>query len=134
MSEQLTICLIAVAVNLGGMLLVCSMLSHVAAAVAGNRGSSGPAIVLLLLSQILWIAPAVWIVGERNNGHAAAYALWFGNWLVTGFSAVLLLRTAIDIPKALRDAARTDGLGGFGEWRLAVLPVVRHDLAIIALL
>jgi ABC-type glycerol-3-phosphate transport system permease component len=134
MSEQLTICLIAVAVNLGGMLIVSAILSHFLARIAGNTGGVLPVIVLLVLSQILWIAPAIWIVGDRNNGHAAAYALWFGNWLVSGFSVVLLLRTTISIPVALRETARVDGLNVFGEWQHTVFPFVRRDLTIITLL
>src|SRR5436309_957108 len=122
MSEQLTICLIAVAVNLGGMLIVSSILSHVLARIAGNSGGIPAVIMLLVLSQVLWIPPAIWIVGDRDNGHAAAYALWFGNWLVSGFSVVLLLRTTRRIPAALHDAARVDGLGVFGEWQHTVFP------------
>lgn len=134
MSEQLTICLIAVTVNLGGMVIVFSILSHLLARLAGKTGSVVAVIVLLLLSQILWIAAAIWIVGDRNNGHAASYALWFGNWLVSGFSVVLLLRTAMSIPAALHDAARADGLSGFGAWQRTVFPFVRRDLGIVAVL
>jgi ABC-type glycerol-3-phosphate transport system permease component len=134
MSEQLTICLIAVAVNLGGMLIVCLMLSHFLARIAGNSGGVLSVIVLLVLSQLLWIAPALWVVGDRNNGHAAAYALWFGNWLASGFSVVLLLRSTMSIPAALPEAARMDGLSVFGEWQHTVFPFVRRDLAIITLL
>jgi ABC-type glycerol-3-phosphate transport system permease component len=58
--------------------------------------------------------------------------LWFGNWLVSGFSLVLLLRTATSIPVALKEAARMDGLSGLSGWRHTVLPFVRRDLTIIA--
>jgi ABC-type glycerol-3-phosphate transport system permease component len=132
MSEQLMICLIAVAVNLAGMLIIYSILSHALARVAWHAGGVFGAIVLLVVAQLFWIAPALLIVGDRNGGHAAAYALWFGNWLVSGFSLVLFLRTVTSIPVALKEAARMDGLSGFSSWRHTVLPFVRRDLTLIA--
>lgn len=131
MSEQLTICLIAVAANLGAMLIVVSMLSHVLVPIATSRRGVIAAVVVLVVSQIVWIGSAIWIVGDRHDAHAAAYALWFGNWLVSGFSAVLLLRSAMNIPRALHDSARTDGLGAFAEWRHTILPFVSRDLTIL---
>ena len=34
--------------------------------------------------------PAFLIVGARDPDNAASYALWFGNWLISGFAIVLL--------------------------------------------
>ena len=130
MSEQLTICLIATAVNLVGMLIIYSALSY---AMTRNKGAIFSAIALIVAAQLFWIAPALWIVGDRNGAEAAAYALWFGNWLVCGFSLVLFSSRATKIPAALSDAARLDGLGGFGAWRHTVLPFVRRELAIVAI-
>lgn len=134
MSEQLTICLIAIAVNLAGMLIVFGPLSRSLARIVRDKGGRFGAIVLILISQVFWIVPALWIVGDRNGGHAAAYALWFGDWLVAGFGIVLFLRTAAGIPSALQDSARLDGLSGFGTWQHTIFPFVRRDLAVIALL
>jgi len=133
MSEQLTISLIAVAVNLAGMLIIYSALSHVLARVVWRNGGTFGAIALLVVGQLFWIAPALLVARERNGGDAAAYALWFGNWLVSGFSLVLFLRTTASIPVSLKDAARLDGLGGLSGWRHTVFPFVRRDLTIIAL-
>ncbi|PYI92681.1 MAG: hypothetical protein DME97_10290 [Verrucomicrobia bacterium] len=133
MSEQLTICLIAVAMNLAGMLIIFSALSHALSRVAWSDGGTFGAIALIVVAQLFWIAPALLIVGDRNGGHAAAYALWFGNWLVSGFSLVLFLRTTMTIPISLKDAARMDGLGGLSGWRHTVFPFIRRDLMIIAL-
>ena len=133
MSEQLTISLIAVAVNLAGMLIIYSALSHVLARVVWRNGGTFGAIALLVVGQLFWIAPALLVARERNGGDAAAYALWFGNWLVSGFSLVLFLRTTASIPVSLKDAARLDGLGGLSRWRHTVFPFVRRDLTIIAL-
>src|SRR5438067_156656 len=132
MSEQLTICLIAVAMNLAGMLIIFSALSHVLSRVAWSDGGTFGGIALIVAAQLFWIAPALLIVGDRNGGHAAAYALWFGNWLVSGFSLVLFLRTTMTIPISLKDAARMDGLGGLSGWRHTVFPFIRRELMIVA--
>src|SRR2546423_2308332 len=130
MSEQLTICLIATAVNLAGMLIIYAALSY---AMTRSKGAIFSAIALTVAAQLFWIGPALWIVRDRNGGEAAAYALWFGNWLVCGFTLLLFSRRATNIPAALSEAARLDGLGGFGTWRHTVLPFVRRDLAIVAI-
>jgi ABC-type sugar transport system permease subunit len=132
MSEQLTICLIAVAVNLAGMLIIYAALSQSLTRVVRDNAGRFGAIALILISQLFWIAPALWIVRDRNQGDAAAYALWFGNWLVAGFSIVLFLRTAARISPALRDTARLDGLSGFSTWHHTIFPFVRRDLGIVA--
>jgi ABC-type glycerol-3-phosphate transport system permease component len=132
MSQELVTCLIAVAVNLIGMLVIYAVLSHALTHLAWHgRGTFG-VVALILVAQLFWIAPAVWIVEARRAGEAGAYALWLGNWLVSGFSIVLLLKSAARIPVALADTARMDGLGGFAAWRHIVLPFVRRDLVLIA--
>jgi multiple sugar transport system permease protein len=133
MSEQLTTCLIAVAANLAGMLLLFAAMSHALARLAWRQRGAVFVVVLIVLTQLCWIAPALFIVGNRGGDHAASYALWFGNWLVAGFALVLLWKSVAQIPIALDDSARLDGLGGFAAWREAVLPFARGDLAIIAL-
>jgi ABC-type glycerol-3-phosphate transport system permease component len=133
MSEQLTTCLIAVAANLIAMLLIYAAMSHALARLAWRQRGAFIVIVLVLITQVFWIAPAFLIIDARSSSHASSYALWFGNWLVTGFSLVLLWKAAKRIPVALEEAARLDGLGGFATWRQAVFPFVRGELAIIAM-
>lgn len=132
MSQQLTVCLIAVAANLAGMLLIFSALSHALARLALRQRGAFLVVLLIVLTQLCWIAPALFIVGNRSGDHAASYALWFGNWLVAGFSLVLLWKSVGRIPVALDDSARLDGLGGFAAWRQTVFPFARGDLIILA--
>ncbi|MCA1659525.1 MAG: hypothetical protein LC642_03150 [Verrucomicrobiaceae bacterium] len=134
MSEQLTVCLIAVATNLVVMLGIYSVLAHLLAGVAWRGRGLFAVILTIIAAQLFWIAPAFLIAGAREPDHAASYALWFGNWLVCGFSVALLWRTAIRIPKQLADSARLDGLGAFGAWRHVIFPFVRRDLGLLALL
>jgi ABC-type glycerol-3-phosphate transport system permease component len=131
MSHELVICLIAVAVNLAGMVAVyCAMSLIIARQVWRGHGVFG-VIAVILITQLFWIAPAFWIEAQGAD-RAGSYALWLGNWLVCGFSLVLFLKSAARIPVALHDAARIDGLGGLATWRHATLPFVRRDLVIVA--
>ncbi|MFL6521692.1 MAG: hypothetical protein ACJ8NS_15855 [Chthoniobacterales bacterium] len=133
MSHELVICLIAVGVNLAGMAVIYSAMSHVIARlVCQSRGVLG-VIAIILVAQLFWIAPALWIESQGGDP-AGSCALWLGNWLVTGFSIVLFLKSAARIPVALHDAARIDGLGALAAWRHATLPFVRRDFVVIAIL
>jgi ABC-type glycerol-3-phosphate transport system permease component len=125
MSPQLVTCLIAVAANLIGMMIIYTALSNALA-----RRRSLAAAALLLISQLFWIVPALWVVDTHWTPHGGAYALWFGNWLVCGFSLVIFQKA--QIPVSLTDAARMDGLGTFAAWRQTVLPFVGRDLLIVA--
>jgi multiple sugar transport system permease protein len=133
MSEQIVICLAAVATNLVAMLLIYSIMGHLLVRLAWRgRGAFG-VILMIVLAQLFWIAPAFLIAGARDPDNASSYALWFGNWLVCGFAVVLLGRAANGIPRQLADSARLDGLGSFGTWRRVVFPFLRRDLVWLAL-
>ena len=133
MSPQLVVCLIAVAVNLVGMLVIYSTMSHVLARIARHGRGIFAVAALILVAQVFWIAPALLLVVPRDPDGASSYALWFGNWIVTGFALVLFSQRATVIPPALEDSARMDGLGAFGTWRQVVLPFVSTDLGLVAL-
>ena len=133
MSEQLTVCLIAVATNLVAMLVIYSVMAHLLVRLAWHgRGMTG-LILTIVVAQLWWIAPAFLIVGAGDPNNTASYCLWFGNWLVCGFAVVLLWRTAKEIPRQLADSGRLDGLGSFGTWRHIVFPFVRRDLGLLAI-
>jgi ABC-type glycerol-3-phosphate transport system permease component len=134
MSEQLAACLIAVATNLVVMLGIYSVLTHLLARLAWQGRGVLAVVVAIVVAQLFWIAPAFLIAGAREPDHASSYALWFGNWLVCGFAVALLWRTAIRIPKQLEDSSHLDGLGSFATWRHVILPFVRRDLVLLALL
>lgn len=133
MSEQLVVCLIAVATNLAVMLAIyCFMALLLARLAWQGRGILG-VVVMIVVAQLFWIAPALLIVSARSPESSASHALWFGNWLVCGFAVVLLWQTAKGIPRQLEDSARLDGLGSFGTWRQVIFPFVGRDLGLIAL-
>lgn len=122
----------ALAVNLAGIVVIYFLLSHALTRLAWHGRGTAMVIALIAVAQLFWIAPALGIVEPRAGDHPGIYALWFGNWLVCGFSLVVLWKSAARIPVALAEAARIDGLGGFALWRQAVLPFVRRDLFILA--
>jgi multiple sugar transport system permease protein len=133
MSQDLVVCLIAVAANLVGTLILYALMAQGLTRLAWrSRGIPG-VIAVLVLTQLFWIVPAWLIVLPRDTEGASSYALWFGNWLVAGFSIVLLSSAAKSISRSLEDSARIDGLGAFAIWRHAVFPSVRRDLVLIAL-
>ena len=127
MSEQLSICLIAVAVNLIGMMVLYAAMSNAVA-----RRSNFAVVALIAISQLFWIVPAFLIVEGQKASEAGSYALWLGNWLVCGFSLVIFSKSATRIPASLAETARRDGLGGFAAWRQTVLPFVKFDLVVVA--
>ena len=127
MSQELVTCLIAVAANLIGMMIIYAAMSN---AVARHRTLA--VIIVILISQLFWIIPAFWIVKAGGDLQAGTYALWLGNWLVSGFSLLVFAKSASRIPASLRETARMDGLGGFGTWQHTVLPFVRRDLVFMA--
>lgn len=132
MSQQLTVFLIAIAVNPVGMLLILAAMSHALARLALRQRGAFFVVVLIVLTQLCWIAPALFMAVNLSGDHAASYVLWFGNWIVAGFAVILLWKSVARIPVALDDSARLDGLGGFAAWRQTVLPFARADLVIIA--
>jgi ABC-type glycerol-3-phosphate transport system permease component len=133
MSEQLAVCLIAVSANLVGVSIIYAMLAQaLTRTVWGGRGVLS-VLVLIFVSQLFWIVPALLIVVPRESDGASSYALWFGNLLVAGFAIVLFLQRAARIPRSLEESARTDGLGAIGTWRHVVFPFLRRDLVLVAL-
>jgi multiple sugar transport system permease protein len=125
--------LIAIALNLAGMLLIYSWMAF---ALARWRWKAGGLIAIfasIVIAGQFWIVPAMLLFG-RSEMDATAYAIWFGNWLVAGFGVVLFSQAARRIPSGLHDSARLDGCGWFATYRHVVFPFVSRELAIILVL
>jgi multiple sugar transport system permease protein len=115
--------------------VIYSIATHLLVRLAWNRRGVLGVLIIILLSQLFWVVPAVLIVNPRGTpDDASSYALWFGNWIVSAFAIVLLGRTARTAPRQLQDSATLDGLGPFGTWRNATFPFTALDLVLIALL
>lgn len=133
MSRELVICLIAVAGNLVGALLLYAIATYLLARRAWRGRGRGAVIAMIMTTQLLWLPVAFLATRNAEALRTASYSLWFGNWLVTAFALVLLRRKTEAIPKSLHDAVRLDGLGAIATWRAAVFPFVAPDLAWLAL-
>lgn len=124
--------LIAVAINLAGMLLIYSLMANALTRFYWHGRGTMSVLGTIIVAGLFWIAPA--FVSDLMNLDSAAYPLWFGNWLVSGFSVVILCLSVRWIPLELEDTARLDGCSWFGTYRHVVLPLVRRELGLIALL
>jgi ABC-type glycerol-3-phosphate transport system permease component len=124
-------CLIPLAVNLVGMLLIYSLMAFALAGLNWRGRGIIPTLVMITIAGLFWSAPA--ILAGKSFG-PVAYSLWFGNWLVSGFSVVILCLTVRWIPRQLEETARLDGCGRFEVYHHVVLPLVRRELGLIALL
>lgn len=124
--------LLAVAINLLGMLLIYSLMANALTRLYWHgRGTMG-VLGMIVVSGLFWIVPA--FLSNLRDIDSAPYPLWFGNWLVSGFSVVILCQGVRRIPRELEDSALLDGCGWFGIYRHVVLPLVRRELGLIALL
>jgi multiple sugar transport system permease protein len=124
--------LIAVALNLVGMLLIYSLMANALTRFYWHgRGTLG-VLGTIIVAGLFWIL-FPYVPGLRSLDFAP-YPLWFGNWLVSGFSVIILCQSVRWIPRELEDSARLDGCGWFGIYQHVVLPFVGRELCLVALL
>ena len=121
---------ILASINLLVVLLCASFLAHACARMHW-RESFGLVAVALLLWGVAWLIPQA-ISAFYFNDARPLFRLWFANWLVAAFGAVLLARMMARLPRAFEDAARMDGLGAFGTFRHVVFPYAKSIIVVIA--
>jgi len=134
MSKPLIICLIAVTVNLGGMVAICSFMAFFLARLHWHGRGVLSVLVTIIVGGLFWIVPAMIGFDYSIVGTSASYSLCFGNWLVSAFAIVLFCQTVKGIPRQLEDSARVDGCSWLGTYWHVVLPLVRRELWLIAFL
>jgi multiple sugar transport system permease protein len=132
--DAIAYCLIAIAIDLVVFVTIYSMASYFCARLAWQRRGTAALFLLIVLSQLFWVPLALLTEVPSEFDGRWSYSAWFANWLVTGFALVLLRRKTQGIPRALEDTARLDGLGALGTWRHAVLPFVKRELVLLAIL
>jgi ABC-type glycerol-3-phosphate transport system permease component len=125
--------LIALIVNLVGMLVIYSWMAFALVQLRWRGHGGGAAILAILVAGQFWIVVPLF-VRALSELYVPAGALWLGNWLVSGFSVVILCQSARWIPRELGDSARLDGCGWIGTYRHVVFPLVRRELGLIAFL
>ena len=126
------ICLIALSVNLAGMLLIYSFMVFFLARLHWHGRGTTLVMMTIIAAALFWIVPTMIGFGYSIVGSPASYSLCFGNWLVSAFAVILFSKTVQQIPRELEDAARLDGCSRLGTFSHVVLPLVRPELGFIA--
>jgi multiple sugar transport system permease protein len=125
--------LIAFTVNLAGMLLIYSLMALALARLRWRRRGVIAVLLTIIAAGQFWIAPAV-LVRDTNYAAFASHAFAFCNWLISGFSLIILGQAVRLIPRQLEDCARLDGCGWFGTYWHVLLPFVRRELCLLVFL
>ena len=125
--------LIALIVNLAGMLVIYSLMAFALARLRWRRRGVIAVLAAILVAGQFWIVPAV-LVRNSNYTAFASYAFAFCNWLISGFSLIVLGQAVRLIPRQLEDCARLDGCSWFGTYWHVLLPFVGRALCLIAFL
>lgn len=125
--------LIALSVNLAGMLLIYSLLAYALVRLSWHHRGILPVLAAIVVAGQFWIVPTLL---ERNLGDSAlvSHSLSFCNWLISGLSVVVLCQAVRGIPRQLEDSARLDGCGWFRIYWHVLLPFVRRELSLIVFL
>lgn len=120
-------------INLAAMLLGCSFLGHAIAQAGWRRNGTASVVLLIILCGQIWLLPqAISFLGFYSS--RLLYPLWFGNWLILAFSAVVFTVVFRGTSRAGLDAARLDGMGILGIYRHVTWPRIRPVLGALAIL
>ncbi len=126
-------CLIALAVNLAGMLLIYSLMAFALVRLSWHRRGMIAVLATIVIAGQFWIVPTL-LVGKSSCLPFASYSFSFCNWLISGFSVIVLCQSVRWIPRQLEDSTRLDGCSWFGTYRHVLLPLVRRELWLIVFL
>jgi multiple sugar transport system permease protein len=124
--------LIALAINLAGMLLIYSLMANAITRFYWHGRGTMSVLGTIIVAGLFWIVPPFLPNFKGLNSDPVPF--WFGNWLVSGFSVVILCQSVRWIPRELEDSARMDGFGWFGTYWHVALPLVRRELGLLAVL
>lgn len=126
-------CLIALTVNLAGMLLIYSLMALSLVRLSWHRRGAIAVLVAIVIAGQFWIVPTL-LFHHLSGAALASCSLSFCNWLISGFSVIILCQAVKWIPRQLGDSARLDGCGWFGTYWHVLLPLVRRELWLIGFL
>lgn len=126
-------CLIALTANLAGMLLIYSLLAFALVRLSWHRRGMIAVLAAIVIAGQFWILPAL-LVRHSSGAGLASYSFSFCNWLISGFSIIVLCQAVRLIPRQLEDSARLDGCSWFGIYWHVLLPLVKRELGLIAFL
>lgn len=125
--------LIAITVNLAGMLLIYSLLAFALARLKWRRSGVIAVLAAITIAGQFWIVPTL-LVRNLGGAELVPYSLSYCNWLISGFSIIILCQAVRWIPRQLEDSARLDGCNWFRTYWHVLLPLVRRELGFIVFL
>jgi multiple sugar transport system permease protein len=125
--------LIALTVNLAGMLLIYSLLAYALARLSWRRRGMAAVLAAIVGAGQFWIVPTL-LVRSLGDSALVSHSLSFCNWLISGFSVIVLCQAVRWMPRQLEDSARLDGCGWFGIYWHVLLPLVKRELSLIVFL
>lgn len=126
-------CLIAITANLVGMLVIYSLLAFALARLSWHHRGTLPVLAAIVVAGQFWLIPTL-IVRNSSCLAFASCSLLFCNWLISGFSIIILAQAVRRVPRQLEDSARLDGCGWFGTYWHILLPLVSRELWLIGFL
>ncbi|MEY2565207.1 MAG: multiple sugar transport system permease protein [Verrucomicrobiota bacterium] len=126
-------CLPPLLINLAGMLVIYCLMTLALVRLYWHGRGIVPVLATIIIAGFFWSGPTFLTPNVKIAG-VVSYSLWLGNLLVSGFAVVLLCQAVRSIPRQLEDSARLDGSGWFGTVCHVVLPFVRLELGLMALL
>jgi len=125
--------LIALSVNLAGMLLIYSLLACALARLSWHSRGMVAVLAAIVVAGQFWIVPTL-LIRSFGDSSLVSHSLSFCNWLISGFSIIVLCQAVRWIPRQLEDSARLDGCGWLGIYWHVLLPFVRRELSLIVFL
>jgi multiple sugar transport system permease protein len=125
--------LLALTVNFAGMLVIYSLMADALLRLSWRRHGTIPVLLAIIIAGQFWIVPAL-IVRHSTAAGVASYSFSYCNWLIAGFSIIVLCQAVRWIPRQLEDSARLDGCGWFEIYWHVLLPLVRRELWLIGFL
>jgi len=126
--------LIAIFVNLIGLLVIYSLLAFTLARLSWSGRGMMAVLATIVMAGQFWIVPTLLVRNSNYIPFALPFALAFRNWLISGFSVIIFCQAVRWIPRQLADSARLDGCGWSGIYWHVVLPLIRRELCLIAFL
>ena len=125
--------LIALIVNLAGMLVIYSLMAFALARFRWHGRGVISVLAALIIAGQFWIVITL-LLRHSGGVDRASFSLSFCNWLISGFAVIILCHAVRWIPRQLEDSARLDGCSWFGIYWHVLLPLVRRELWLIGFL
>ena len=122
------------ALNIAFQLLSCSLIAYGFSRIRwpGRNAVFGLLLATMMIPGQVVMIPQFLIwknLGLYNTWGPLVLPALFG----AGFYIFLLRQFMLAIPRDLEDAAKIDGAGYFGTWRMVILPLIKPSLAAIAI-